>query len=155
MTSRSWRIVADLGLTFEAAGWWTCCWRRSEGMTEADWNTCTEPWPMLLFLRGKVSDRKLRLAACAYCRSVWQLLQRASRRAVVLGEQMADEPVDEHHQQSVLRAAIDADCRFEQTRGDFFMAADMAYRVCKNDGWYAAEWTLGNWSPPLTCGVPI
>jgi hypothetical protein len=36
-------------------------------MTEAEWLTCTDPKPMLDFLREKVSDRKLRLWGCACC----------------------------------------------------------------------------------------
>jgi len=43
-------------------------------MTEAEWNACTEPRHMLAFLRGKVSDRKLRLFAVASCRRVCHLL---------------------------------------------------------------------------------
>jgi hypothetical protein len=34
-------------------------------MTEAEWLACTDPRPMLEFKWGKVSDRKLRLLACA------------------------------------------------------------------------------------------
>jgi hypothetical protein len=37
--------------------------------TEADWVECVDPDSMLEFLRGKVSDRKLRLFACACVRN--------------------------------------------------------------------------------------
>src|SRR5439155_663760 len=39
-------------------------------MTEAEWAACAEPGPVLTFLRGRASDRKLRLFACACCRAV-------------------------------------------------------------------------------------
>jgi hypothetical protein len=37
-------------------------------MTEAEWNDAASPYSCLEFLRGKASDRKLRLFACACCR---------------------------------------------------------------------------------------
>jgi hypothetical protein len=44
-------------------------------MTEVEWLTCTDRLPMLAFLRGKASDRKLRLFALACCARVSHLLQ--------------------------------------------------------------------------------
>lgn len=62
-------------------------------MTEAEWLSSTEPTPMLGFLRGVASDRKLRLFACACCRHVWHLLGNdGCRRAVELSERFADDP---------------------------------------------------------------
>jgi hypothetical protein len=39
-------------------------------MNEAEWLACTDPDPMLEFLRGKAGERKLRLLACACCRRI-------------------------------------------------------------------------------------
>jgi hypothetical protein len=63
-------------------------------MTESDWNSCTDPRPMLEFLQGKVSDRKLRLFGCACCRQVWSLLSdKYSRKALTTVERYADAEV--------------------------------------------------------------
>jgi hypothetical protein len=74
-------------------------------MTEAEWLAATDPEPMLAFLHGKVSDRKLRLFACACCRSIWNLLREKNhQRAVEVAERYADGEVTplqleqaEHH----------------------------------------------------------
>jgi hypothetical protein len=59
-------------------------------MTEAEWLACEDPGPMLDFLRGKVSDRKLRLFACACCRKLFHPFQgERHRRAVALAEEFA------------------------------------------------------------------
>src|SRR5438309_8380577 len=43
---------------------------RRGAMTEAEWSVCTEPTPMLDFLGDEVSERELRLLACAIVRHV-------------------------------------------------------------------------------------
>jgi hypothetical protein len=49
---------------------------------------------LLEFLRGRASERKLRLLAAACCRRVWHLLaDPSSRRAVEFVEALADRPV--------------------------------------------------------------
>src|SRR5262249_6775812 len=59
--------------------------QRTEGtnVTEQEWIECTDPLRLLLFLRGKASDRKLRLFGCACCRRIWEWLPDQSNRDLV------------------------------------------------------------------------
>jgi biotin carboxyl carrier protein len=60
-------------------------------MTEAEWLACTNPNTMVEFLRGKVSDRKLRLFGCASARSVQANLEHeVSRKGIEVLERFAD-----------------------------------------------------------------
>lgn len=52
-------------------------------MTDEDWLAGTDPYPMLNFLRGKLTPRQLRLIAVACCPTIWPLLTDDRHRAVV------------------------------------------------------------------------
>jgi len=60
-------------------------------MTRDEWAHSHNPTAMLHFLHTKGSDRKLRLFACACCRSIWHLItDERSRHAVEVAEHFAD-----------------------------------------------------------------
>ncbi|MBI1918202.1 MAG: hypothetical protein HYS12_26215 [Planctomycetes bacterium] len=59
-------------------------------MTWRDWHEQTDPDTMLGMLRGRISQRKVRLFAVACCRRVWHLLDAPNRRAVEIAERYAD-----------------------------------------------------------------
>ena len=88
-------------------------------MTEREWLGCTRPKPMLEFLEGKVSDRKLRLFACACCRSIWHLLrEQCLRDAVEAAEKFADGRMAVESLTEISEVAWDTKYRLEETETD-------------------------------------
>jgi hypothetical protein len=60
-------------------------------VTEAEWLDARDPESMLYFERGRLSDRKSRLFACACCRRLWLFApDRDWQRAVETAERYAD-----------------------------------------------------------------
>jgi len=79
-------------------------------MTEQEWLECAEPGKMLEFLRGKASERKLRLFAVACCRWAWQFLsEESSREAVRVAELFADGLASDMELTKVQEAASQAE----------------------------------------------
>jgi hypothetical protein len=80
-------------------------------MTEAEWLACADPKTMLMFLRGKVSDRKLRLFEVACCRRIWDFIREPQSEAVVeITERSADAPVNVQEVLSLDYDRITDDC---------------------------------------------
>jgi hypothetical protein len=78
-------------------------------MTESEWLSATHPRSMLEFLRGKASDRKLRLFACACCRRTWNLLRDVrSQQAIEIAERYADGLAGEEELRAALGLALAA-----------------------------------------------
>ncbi len=62
-----------------------------KSLNESKWLTCKDPTPMLVFLRDKASERKLRLFAVACCRRIWNLIpDKPGHQAVEQAERYAD-----------------------------------------------------------------
>jgi hypothetical protein len=75
-------------------------------MKEREWVECEDVEALLAFLRGKASDRKLRLFAAACARSVWHLLgDKWPRKAVRLSELLADSLATEEEHRKAVEAA--------------------------------------------------
>jgi hypothetical protein len=97
-------------------------------MTEAEWLACREPVRMVWWLRGRTTDRKLRLFACGLGRRVWDRLRHDDlRRAVEVAERAADG---------------------HATAGELEAVSDAAFRAVALNGGVRAGWTAANSAYP-------
>jgi hypothetical protein len=116
-------------------------------MTEPEWLACTDPRPMLEFLRGKASHRKLRLFACACVRRIWPVLPQGLPHEIVrLSEDYADSKAtsrDLGRLRKPARHAVQHPSNFTLLRfapllrPDFYSqdASEMAEAVSRFVGW--------------------
>lgn len=118
-------------------------------MTEDEWLTCTDPKPMLEFVRDSAGERKLRLFACACYRRIWNATaDEASRRAVALAEVAADGGTDASELAAAGREAVaEADAAYDRCdhlRGDGgYCAAICTDSFEQTDGIDALDGTYG------------
>ena len=103
-------------------------------MTEQEWLSSTDPREMLQFIERNVSDRKLRLFACACCRRVWdEILDPISREIVEVSERYADGVVSDEKMTRVTNTTKIVDMAA-------LHSASYPARQCARDtAWYAAR----------------
>jgi hypothetical protein len=78
-------------------------------MTESEWLQQADPRPMLEALRGRASERKLRLFGIACCRRIWHLLRdERCRLAVLVAEQFAERIVRDGARKAARAEALQA-----------------------------------------------
>jgi len=98
--------------------------KKQKRMTEAEWLACTDPEPMLEFLRGKASERKMRLFACACCRRIWGVLEHPlGREAVEVAECYADRKETKNELSAASYAAALAGADYGSINGLAVLAA--------------------------------
>lgn len=120
MTDAEW-------LEYDALPGWFVASATSKVLTEAEWLSAKHPEPMLNALRDRISDRKLRLFACACCRCVpFQLADHRSRQAVEVAERFAEG----------LSSQAELDHARQEAKLAHFSAAE---RACYADAWEAAR----------------
>jgi hypothetical protein len=77
-------------------------------MTEAEWLAAVDPQPMLTYLHGKATERKLRLFAVACCRRADNSMSDECRRVEGVAEQHADGAAADRDLQNAYDAAYSA-----------------------------------------------
>jgi len=110
--------------------------------TDQDWQTGNDLDKMLAFLWRRLSIRKLRLIACAFCRRVWSAMtDERSRRAIAAAESLADGLADMN---AVPRTEIEAQRAWDDAISDGRRchAAAAAWVTLAADDWNA-EWDIG------------
>jgi hypothetical protein len=113
-------------------------------MTEAEWLACNDPTPMLDFLRGQASERKLRLFAVACCRRTWALVEDDRERMLAHGCNPVEVDLARQEADLAWRAAAAAE-RYADGLADLaelrgLIPADDEMEGCYADGPDAA-WT--------------
>jgi hypothetical protein len=109
-------------------------------MTESEWLACEDPEPMLGFLRGRASDRKLRLFAVACCRRIWHLMaDDRSRTAVEVAERYSDGLAT---YEQLTDASYDAEVAADST---YFAVFNAAEAEAEASNWPPENWVDGAW----------
>src|SRR5262245_50109009 len=98
--------------------------------TEQEWLQATDPQPMLIYLHGRASQRKLRLFAVAYCRRLWMDMSPFERETVEVAEFFADSKVDEQLLATIRRGVYFSDNEKYPVRYPYHFYQAVAAAVC-------------------------
>src|SRR5262249_10018437 len=119
-------------------------------MTEREWLEGSDPRPMLEYLFDKASDRKFRLFAVAFCRSLGHRLPDALAGNVVeLTERYADGEATPEELMKARAAALEAQWSGEGPSPEAVCACDAAYHediqqvVAASAEWYCQQVPAG------------
>jgi hypothetical protein len=104
-------------------------------ISEHHWLSDTAPEPMLQFLRGKASERKLRLFAVACCRDIWNLISPAYQKSPEVAEAYAEGLTGEER----LRCALAGRCAGDDADYETWQADAAAGYTAEGDAWRAAS----------------
>jgi hypothetical protein len=104
-----------------------------------EWAECTTPWRLGRSVNGRVSDRKIRLFACACCRQLWGQWNQPTRDAVETLERFADGAANQGELASAYQVLEEARAT---TR-----TSDRLYNVCSQ--------VAGAALPKPYCGAPV
>lgn len=113
-------------------------------MTEVEWMACPEPEPMLRFLRGKMSDRKVRLFAVAYARLLDAHIPDERRAAIAVGERLADGLATEEERLHFVNMLYGVVVDYGRATGRNWLVDTPVEQV---SGHFAALAAVGCWKP--------
>ena len=113
-------------------------------MTEMEWLACTGPGPMLEFLRGKASDRKLRLFALACFRPYRFMLVTETLEALEVADRLAEGTISPCERklarERAFRADRNPDASLRHRRGPAkYCVTSLLIRNAFDAAWYVVH----------------
>jgi hypothetical protein len=107
-------------------------------MTEAEWNGCTDPTPMLEWLgNGSVAtDRKFRLLAFACCFRIWHLLPDEGKQVALAAESYAEGRAARHERDAAVAA-------FRRMHGRYSISSPLLRAAYHTKEVSFDAWTVG------------
>jgi hypothetical protein len=116
-------------------------------VTEAEWMACTDPDKMLEFLRGKASERKLRLFAVACYRHTWALVEDNRERMVAHGCNPVEVELASQEADLAWRAAPAAERFIDNAKETL----NLLYWAAQENGGTGFTWTKESAAHLLRC----